>query len=288
MSPPLLELRGVTKCFGDKTVLAGIDLILERGETLVVIGGSGSGKSTLARIIVGLEPPTAGEVLLDGIDLFSLGDSALQDARRRFGMVFQGRALLDGMTVFDNVAFPLRERGHYSESDVRARVDAQLEVLGLSDAASKLPSELSGGMAKRVGIARAMVMGPELLVYDEPTSGLDPVTSRTVDALIEDLRERFCVTSVVITHDMATAYGIADRVVLLANGRVAAEGAPDAVFRLEDDRIRPFALSSGVDPERVAHRHERSSPATIRQRWEARRVTPRERPSWLERLVPGL
>jgi phospholipid/cholesterol/gamma-HCH transport system ATP-binding protein len=287
MIAPLLELRGIVMQYGDKTVLSGVDLAIERGETVVVIGGSGSGKSTLARIIMGLEPPTAGSVLLDGLDLLSLDTSALHRARGRFGMVFQGRALLDGLTVFDNVAFPLRERAHLPEAEIHERVVAQLEALGLLEAARKMPAELSGGMAKRVGIARAMVMGPEILVYDEPTSGLDPVTSRTVDGLIEDLRQRYCVTSIVITHDMATAYGIADRIVLLANGKVAAEGDPDSIFRLEDERIRPFALSSGVDPTRFAHRRERPSPAAIRRRWEARRDAPRERASWFGRLLHG-
>lgn len=273
--------------YGDKTVLDGVDLSVQRGETVVVIGGSGSGKSTLARIIMGLEPPTAGEVFLDGVDLLTLNSSGLHAARGRFGMVFQGRALLDGMTVFDNVAFPLRERAHMAEDEIHARVLSQLKALGLWEAARKMPAELSGGMAKRVGIARAMVMGPEILVYDEPTSGLDPVTSRTVDDLIEDLRQRYCVTSIVITHDMATAYGIADRVVLLANGKVAAQGDPDSIFRLEDERIRPFAMSSGVDPTRFAHRRERPSPAAIRRRWETRCEAPKERPSWFGRLLHG-
>lgn len=284
-APPLLELRGIEKWYGDRRVLHDIDLSIVRGETLVVIGGSGSGKSTLARLVVGLEPPTKGRILLEGVDVTRRRDRH----RHRFGMVFQGRALLDSMNVFDNVAFPLRERSQVAEKEVHERVNAVLSALGLEDAARKLPSELSGGMAKRVGVARAMVTNPEILVYDEPTSGLDPITSRTVDRMIEDLRERWCVTSIVITHDMATVYGVADRVVLLEEGTIVAEGEPADVFHLEDARIRPFALSSGVDPELLERRRGRLTPAEIQRRWQAMKErsteTKEKRPSWLEEHV---
>lgn len=269
--PPLLEIRGLTKTYGGKTVLAGVDLVVDRGETVVVLGGSGSGKSTLARLLVGLEPPTSGEIRIAGRDLVGLSEHELAHERRRFAMVFQKYALLDSMTVYENVAFPLRERA-MSEPEIDRRVMAQLDALGVADAAQKLPGELSGGMAKRVGIARAMVMDPEILVYDEPTSGLDPVTSRVVDDLIEEVRERFCVTSIVITHDMATAWGIADRVVLLHGGRIAIDGPPEVVLTADDPRIRPFAESSGVDPARLGHRKARPSPASIRARWETERA----------------
>jgi phospholipid/cholesterol/gamma-HCH transport system ATP-binding protein len=271
------------KRFGDKTVLDGIDLVLERGETLVVIGGSGSGKSTLARIVVGLEPPTSGQILVDGVDVATLGATARTQVLQRFAMVFQAHALLDSLSVFDNVAFPLRERTSLSEDAIESRVLRQLAALGIEDAASKLPGELSGGMAKRVGIARAMVMGPEILVYDEPTSGLDPLTSRVVDELIEEMRERYCVSSIVITHDMATAYGVADRVLLLAGGHIAAAGAPETVFEASDGRITPFASASGVDPARVS-RHQRKSPEEIRARWDAEHEAPPPvRDSWIAR-----
>jgi phospholipid/cholesterol/gamma-HCH transport system ATP-binding protein len=280
---PLLEVRGLVKRFDDKTVLDGIDLVLERGETLVVIGGSGSGKSTLARIIVGLDSPTTGTILLDGKDLGAMSASERATEHHRFAMVFQAHALLDSMSVFDNVAFPLRERTHLSESAIRDRVHAQLAALGIEAAADKLPGQLSGGMAKRVGIARAMVMGPEILVYDEPTSGLDPLTSRVVDELIEDMRERYGVSSIVITHDMATAYGVADRVLLLAGGRIAASGPPAEVFRSGDPDIAPFAAASGVDPSRVS-RHSRKTAEEIRAQWEATHTErPPLRDSWIAR-----
>jgi phospholipid/cholesterol/gamma-HCH transport system ATP-binding protein len=263
-APPLIEVKGLVKRFGDKTVLDGVDLTIERGETVCVIGGSGSGKTTLARLVMGLDRPTAGRILLEGVDLASLPAEERVRARRRFAMVFQRSALLDSLTVFDNVAFPLREETDLDEDEVRGRVLAQLEELGVRQAAGQLPGELSGGMAKRVGIARAMVTGPEVLVYDEPTSGLDPVTSRVVDGLIERLRERFFVTSLVITHDMLTAFEVADRVVLLAGGRVTVTGAPEQVFRTHGGEVLPFALSSGIDLERLAPRTSRKSPAEIR------------------------
>lgn len=267
--PPLIELRHLVKRYGDKTILDGIDLRVERGETVVVIGGSGCGKTTLARLIVGLEAPTEGEIFVEGVEMTTLRRSARGPMRGRFAMVFQRAALLDSLTVFDNVAFPLREETALDEDAIQERVLVQLRELGIEDAAQKLPGELSGGMAKRVGIARAMVIEPEILVYDEPTSGLDPISSRVVDGLIEQMRARFFVTSIVITHDMVTAYEIADRVLLLAHGRIVADGPPEMVFRSHGEDIRPFALSSGVDLEKLAPRAARSSPAEIRARWLA-------------------
>ncbi len=267
---PLLEIRDLVKRYGERTVLSGVNLVVERGETIVVLGGSGSGKSTLARVLVGLEPLTSGHILLEGRDLATLNARERERERERFAMVFQKYALLDSMTVYENVAFPLKEHAHLSRDEVRARVMAQLEALGMRDAADKLPGELSGGMAKRVGIARAMVMAPEILVYDEPTSGLDPVTSRIVDGLIEEVRERAYVTSIVITHDMATAYRIADRVVLLSEGRIVLDGPPSVVVSTEDPKIAPFAIASGVDPELLSPRAGRKTPAAIRALWTAR------------------
>jgi phospholipid/cholesterol/gamma-HCH transport system ATP-binding protein len=268
-SRPLIEVRDLVKRFGDKTVLDGLSLRVERGETLVVIGGSGSGKTTFARLVMALDRPTSGRILLDGVDLTTLGERALARMRRRFAMVFQSAALLDSMTVLENVAFPLREETDLGKAEIRERALAKLRDLGVDQAADKLPAELSGGMAKRVGIARAMVTEPEILVYDEPTSGLDPITSRVVDGLIEDMRERFFVTSIVITHDIRTAFEVADRVVLLARGKVVVEGPPEQVFRSHSEEVRPFALSSGVDLERLAPRAARKSAAEIRAAWLA-------------------
>lgn len=274
MSAPLLELRSLAKDFGEHHVLEGVDLVVERGETVVVIGGSGSGKSTLARLVVGLDEPTAGNILVDGVDLATLGERQLARERARFAMVFQKYALLDSLSVYDNVAFPLRERHTMREPEIEALVMAQLRALDVAHAAQRLPEELSGGMAKRVGIARAMVMGPEFLVYDEPTSGLDPITSRLVDDLIEEVRARFLVTAIVITHDMATAFRIADRVVLLDHGAIAVDASPERLFATNDPRVRPFADSSGVDPSRLAVRLRRKTPAEIRTLWAERAEPP--------------
>jgi phospholipid/cholesterol/gamma-HCH transport system ATP-binding protein len=267
---PLLEVVDLTKRYGDKTVLDQLDLTVERGETLAIIGASGSGKSTLARHIVGLERPTSGHIYLDGVDITLLSDYTLSRTLRRFAMVFQRHALLDSMSVFDNIAFPLREETDLDEETIRERVTAQLVDLGLEDAADKLPGQISGGMAKRVGIARAMVIEPEFLIYDEPTSGLDPITSRVVDGLIDHMRDRFFVTSIVITHDMATVFDVADRVVVLAQGKIVAEATPDTIFNLEYEEIQAFLRSSAVDPARLAPRSERKSPAQIRELWRER------------------
>ena len=269
---PLIEITHLTKRYGNKTVLDGLSLTVQRGETIVIIGGSGSGKSTLARALVGLERPTSGQISIDGVDLTRLNDYALSDVRRRFAMVFQKHALLDSMSIFDNIAFPLREETDLDEKTIHAKVMAQLKELGIEDAANKLPGELSGGMAKRAGIARAMVIEPEILVYDEPTSGLDPINSRIVDGLIEQMRERFLVTSIVITHDMATAFDVADRVALLAQGKIVAEGTPENIFSLDIAEIQAFAASSAVDPARLGPRRPRKSSAEIRAQWEERRA----------------
>lgn len=266
------------KSFDDKVVLDQINLEIERGETCVIIGGSGSGKTTLARILVGLDRPTSGSVIVDGTDLAQLSDAELTRFRTRFAVVFQRAALLDSMTVFDNVAFPLREETDLDEKAIAERVLAALRELDVENAARKLPAELSGGMAKRVGIARAVVTEPEIIVYDEPTSGLDPVSSRVVDGLIERMRENHFVTSVVITHDMVTAYEVADRVLLLAQGKIAAAGPPEDLFREAAGDIEPFARSSGIDIERLVPRGARTPPAIIRERWEAAHPKQEEQP----------
>ncbi len=267
---PLIEVVDLVKRYEDKTVLGGLSLRVERGDTVVILGGSGSGKSTFARLLLGLERPTSGHIFIEGVDIARASEMALQKVRHRFAMVFQKYALLDSLTVYDNVAFPLREHTHMAEARIGERVLTQLAELGLEAAARKLPGELSGGMAKRVGIARAMVMEPEILVYDEPTSGLDPITSRTVDELIERMREEHLVTSIVITHDMLTAYSVADRVILLARGNIAADARPEDFFTSRDEEIHTFVLSSGLDPEHLPPRRQRRSSWEIRAMWAAR------------------
>jgi phospholipid/cholesterol/gamma-HCH transport system ATP-binding protein len=265
-------VEGLVKIYGDRTILYGVDMTIGRAETLVVIGGSGAGKSTLVRHLIALERPTRGRIVIDGTDIASLDDVQLAKARRRFGMVFQKYALFDSMTVFDNVAFPLREQTRLSESDIRDKAMTKLKELGVDHAASLTPAQISGGMAKRVGIARALVMEPELLIYDEPTSGLDPVTSRTVDALIEEMRERFGVTSVVITHDMVSAFDIADRIAMLIKGRVVAQGSPAEVLAVDNADVQGFIRSSGVDVKRFENRGDRKTAAELAQRARDRKL----------------
>ena len=268
---PLVLVENLVKSYDGVVVLDHVSLHVDRGETLVVVGGSGAGKSTLIRQILGLEKPDSGRVVIDGVDIFSLDEVALLKSRHTFALVFQNGALLDSLSVFDNVAFPLREELGLHGAEVERRVMAKLEALSLSAARDKLPGQLSGGMVKRVGIARALVVEPEILLYDEPTTGLDPVMSRTVDRLIDEMRETFLVTSLVITHDLATAYEIGDRVMLLEHGRFVAEGTPEEFFASDNATVRFFVDSSAIEPSKLtARRRTRRTPAQIRTAWSAR------------------
>jgi phospholipid/cholesterol/gamma-HCH transport system ATP-binding protein len=241
----------VIKRFGDNEVLRGVSMVVRRGETAVIIGGSGAGKTTLLRILIGLEKPTSGRVVVDGLDLAPLEGVELNRARRKFGMVFQYSALLDSLSIFDNVAFPLVEHTKLSKAEIRDKVRGTLEILGIGGTEERFPSELSGGMRKRVGLARALMLEPEVLIYDEPTSGLDPLTSRLVDDLIEETRQRFGVTNLVISHDMASTFRIAHRAFLLIRGRVVAEGRPDDLLEGGNEIARDFVLKSGVDTRSI-------------------------------------
>jgi phospholipid/cholesterol/gamma-HCH transport system ATP-binding protein len=245
----IVVLREVKKQFDDQEVLRGVTLTARRKETTVIIGGSGAGKTTLLRLIVALERATSGQIWVDGEDVTNLPERALNGVRKKFGMVYQYAALLDSINVFDNIAFPLVEHTKMSSKEIRERVMGKLEILGLDPkvVATKFPSELSGGMRKRVGLARALMLEPPILVYDEPTSGLDPLTSRLVDDLIEEMRQRFGVTSIVISHDIASCFRIAHQAILLIKGRVEAAGPPDALLDGDSDVAREFIRNSGVD-----------------------------------------
>ena len=241
-------LRDVRKSFGDREVIKGIDFVAKRNETTVIIGGSGAGKTTLLRMIVALERPTSGAIFIDGENIAGLSDRELNRVRRKIGMVYQYAALLDSFNVFDNVAFPLVEHSKLSTKEIRDKVLDKLDVLGLEKGVEKkFPAELSGGMRKRVGLARALMLEPAILVYDEPTSGLDPLTSRLVDDMIEEMRVRFGVTSVVISHDIASCFRIAHQALLVIQGKVVARGSPDELARGESDVARDFIEKSGVD-----------------------------------------
>lgn len=249
-----IVVHDVVKRFGETVVLDGISMRIRRGETAVIIGGSGAGKTTLLRILIGLEKPTSGSVFIDGEDIAPLGGLAMNRVRKKFGMVYQYSALLDSLSVMDNVAFPLVEHTKMKKAAIREKVLTTLEALGLQRSdATKAPAELSGGMRKRVGLARALMLEPEILIYDEPTSGLDPLGSRMVDDLIEETRNRYGITSVVISHDMASAFRIAHQAFLLIQGKVAAAGTPEELADASKNKVsHEFIMASGVAYERMS------------------------------------
>jgi phospholipid/cholesterol/gamma-HCH transport system ATP-binding protein len=254
----IVVLKDVRKSFGGAEVLKGISMVAKRRETTVIIGGSGAGKTTLLRHIVALEQPTSGEIWIDGEDVVGMKERELNRVRQKFGMVYQYAALLDSIPVLENVAFPLVEHTQLKKKEIYAKVRDMLGVLGLDESAlKKFPSELSGGMRKRVGIARALMLEPKILVYDEPTSGLDPLTSRMVDDLIEEMRERFSVTSIVISHDIASCFRIAHQAILLIRGQIVARGTPDELARGDCEEARDFIARSEVDVTHVPRVGER-------------------------------
>jgi phospholipid/cholesterol/gamma-HCH transport system ATP-binding protein len=240
----VIEIVDLWKSFGDNHVLKGINLTIPDGMTYVVLGGSGSGKTVLMKHVIGLLRPDRGVVRVDGVEISRLEGKELNDARQMFGMVFQGAALFDSMTVFDNVAFPLTEkrwRDRLSADEVRARVTEKLKVVDLGEEVlERWPPELSGGMRKRVALARALVSDPQVVLYDEPTTGLDPITTNYVDSMILNAKQRLGVTSMVISHDIASAFRVADRLAVLYDGHLAAEGTPDEVRASPDPYVQRF------------------------------------------------
>ncbi len=236
----MIKLEQISKGFDGAPVLAGLDFEIPEGETTVIIGKSGGGKSVLLKHLCALLKPDAGKVIVDGVDIVPLAERALAPIRMKFGFLFQGAALFDSMTLFDNVAFPLRERRNVSEAEIRERVNQALEIVGLTGASEKKPAELSGGMRKRAGLARACVTTPKYLLYDEPTTGLDPIRADTINHLILRLRDRFKVTGVAVTHDMASAYKIADRIAMLHEGRIHTVGTPAEIQASRDPVVQQF------------------------------------------------
>jgi len=246
-----IRITGLHKRYGDNHVLRGIELDVIRGRINVVIGGSGQGKTVLMRHVIALERPDEGHIYIDGEDIVGLGDFELGLVRRRFGMVFQSAALFDSMTVFDNVAFPLREHTHLGRREIAERVAAKLDVLGLAGTQDRFPSDISGGMKKRVGVARALILEPQILIYDEPTTGLDPIVARTVDELIRETAATFNVTSLVISHDMTTTFLVGDHLALIHGGVIRAAGTPGEIVRSRDPAVAAFLNASGVDAGKV-------------------------------------
>ena len=219
MGEAFVEFEDVHKSFGDKTVLDGITFDIRRGETMVVLGGSGSGKSVLIRHIIGLHRPDRGQVLVDGDNIVDHDEEELIPVRKKVAMLFQSGALFDSMSVLDNVAYALREHTEMTEPEIRNVVQSKLALVGLEGVEDLMPAELSGGMKKRVALARSIAMQPRCILYDEPTTGLDPVTATTINELIRDLQRRLQVTSVVVTHDIASAFFVGDRIAYLFEGR---------------------------------------------------------------------
>lgn len=236
----MIEVRNLKKRLGDHDVLDGVSLCIETGESVVVIGRSGCGKSVLLKHLIGLLQPDAGEVLIDGVEISRMSERQLLMVRSKFGMLFQGAALFDSMTVAENISFPLRRGGKYTEGEIAKKVEAALEVVELSAAEKKKPSELSGGMRKRVGLARAIVYQPQIVLYDEPTTGLDPVVSDSIDQLIVRVRDQLRVTTVVVTHDMRSARRVGNRILMLHDKRIYAEGKPEEIFSSTDPVVSRF------------------------------------------------
>jgi phospholipid/cholesterol/gamma-HCH transport system ATP-binding protein len=241
-----LRVRGLTKRFGDNLVLDALDFDVERGKVNVIIGASGAGKSVLVKHFMCLLRPDTGSVWVDGTDVFALDSHQLAEFRRKFGLVFQFAALFDSLTVEENCAFPLREHTRKSKGEIRDIVKDRLNALGLDGTQKKYPGELSGGMRKRVGLARALVLSPEILIFDEPTTGLDPLATRNVDEMILGAVARYNVTSVVISHDMASVFRIADRIALLHERKIFAAGTPDEIKAHPGEYLQSFIRASLV------------------------------------------
>lgn len=244
----MIRLTGLHKSFGTKQVLKGLDLSVQKGENRVIIGGSGSGKSVILKHIIGILKPDAGDVIIDGVNINSLDENELYETRKKFGMLFQMAALFDSMNVWENVGFALRRQKGMKSDKVREIAVEKLRMVGLVGAENLMPSELSGGMKKRVGLARAIAHDPEILLYDEPTTGLDPIMADAINDLIIQMREKLSVTSVAITHDMSSAYKIADSISMLYQGKIIATGTPDEVRNTDNPVLRQFISGSAQGP----------------------------------------
>jgi phospholipid/cholesterol/gamma-HCH transport system ATP-binding protein len=244
----MIEITNLYKSFGSLQVLNGVNLTVEKGESMTVIGGSGSGKSVLIKHIIGLLFPDQGQVTVDGQVLNGLDEEGLNEVRKKFGMLFQGAALFDSLTVWENVGFGLKQHTKMSNKEIRAIATQKLALVGLKDVEDKMPVDLSGGMKKRVGLARAIAMDPQIILYDEPTTGLDPITADAINDLIIGLRRKLGVTSVAITHDMHSAYKISDRIAMLYKGEIQEIGTPDEIKGTMNPIVKQFITGSAVGP----------------------------------------
>lgn len=244
----MIEITNLHKSFGPHQVLRGVNLTVEKGESMTVIGGSGSGKSVLIKHIIGLLFPDRGEVKVDGEVLNNLDEQGLNEVRKKFGMLFQGAALFDSLRVWENVGFGLKQHTKMSDKEIRDTATQKLALVGLKGVEDKMPVDLSGGMKKRVGLARAIAMDPQIILYDEPTTGLDPITADAINDLIVDLRRKLGVTSVAITHDMFSAYKISDRIAMLYKGEIQETGTPDEIRNTSNPIVKQFITGSAIGP----------------------------------------
>lgn len=240
----MIELVDIHKSFKKNKVLDGLNLKIEEGKTTIIIGRSGGGKSVLLKHIIGLLKPDRGNVIVEGDDITAMGDRGLNEVRKKFGMLFQEAALFDSMNVLENVAFPLREHTRMKERDIRDRVRSRLRDVGLSGVEEKMPSELSGGMKKRVGLARALAMEPRIVLFDEPTTGLDPVMTEAIDRLISETQRNFNLTCVVISHDIKSIFAVGHRVAMLYDGRIIEYGTPEELKASKNPVVQQFLAGS--------------------------------------------
>jgi len=243
---PFVEFHNVYKAYGPKQVLSGANLAVNRGEVMVILGGSGTGKSVTLRHMLGLEMPDAGRIIVEEEDITDLPEEELYRVRKKFGMLFQSGALFDSMTVFENVAFPLREHTDMSEQEIERAVREKLELVNLPNTSSLMPVDLSGGMRKRVGLARSIVLDPKMILYDEPTTGLDPITAQKINELIIDLQSKLNVTSVVVTHDIQSAFSVGDRIAFLNRGVFDWVGPMEDARNTDNPGLRDFLKASMV------------------------------------------
>lgn len=236
----IVELKDIHKSFDSKKVHTGINLSIKQGENITVLGGSGSGKSVLLKEITGLIKPDMGDVIIEYENIVPMDEADLVHVRKKIGMLFQGAALFDSLTVAENIAYPLRESSNFTEDDIKKVVSTNLELVGLEGIEDKLPSDLSGGMKKRVGLARAMAMNPKILLYDEPTTGLDPPNTSRINNLIRDMQKKFGITGVIITHDVKSAFEISDRIAFLHRGKIIFEGTVDEAQNSDIELLMDF------------------------------------------------
>ena len=245
----MIKLIDLNMEYGERVIMRDVNLTIKKSETLAVVGPSGTGKSTLLKLLIGLARPTSGQVWVDGKEISRLKEKELDEARLGMGMVFQYSALFDSMSVGENVAFGLRQHTDMKEDEIRRIVEERLAGVGLAGLADAMPNELSGGMKKRVGLARALAFKPNIILYDEPSSGLDPIMSRKIDELILETQKNFGVTSVVVTHDMESAYRIADRIAVLYEGRFVQIGTPDEIRRSDHPYVQEFVRAASYRKE---------------------------------------